>query len=448
MARRMLPTCVVSILWVATVVVPAQLSAAPAADPPAARQAQAPGADLTPEQLLQSLSHADWHARRDAVRQLIALGPQADAMLRDLLRRDLDNEQRKNVGLALQLIDDNRRFGASPITLHMKDAPVADVMAEIERQCQATLPTYPASLFKQDGWGKLTINADRAPFWEVMRELGNRLNIDYLSDAQEVRITRGPARLPAGTISSGAFLLTARAEAMRRGMTLELSVYPEPKLNVLRTIDLKLDRAVDDQGNPLTPMTGRGGFRGGRGFGRFGMPTRTPNGPRQVSGVFQRPGDSDKIAELRGQVTVSVAGATTLWEVKEPLNAAPVTRTIDGIPVTIEALAAAGDGYVLRTTIPFAWSGNDVQQNEIKDLMRRGLRLLDARGRALSAGTPDNSPGGSGSTDITVIFSPGAAGAGNKTGPPAKLVWEVPDSIRDLVVPFNFKAIPIYDPYN
>jgi len=444
---RVLPTCVASMLCVAMA---APSGGAPADPPPAAPAAQKAPAQLpaTPEQLLQSLSHADWQKRRDAVHQLIGLGPDADATLRELLHRNLDNEQRKNVSLALQLIQDNRLFGASPITLHVKDAPVADVMAEIERQCLAPLPSYPSALFKQSTWGKLTMNVDRVPLWDVMRDLGNRLNIDYLSDSQELRISRGPMRLPAGTITSGAFLLTVRAEGMRRGMSLELAVYPEPKLNVIRTVDLKLDRATDDQGNPLTPMTGRGGMRGGgRGFGRFGMTTRQ-NGPRLVSGIFQKPADSEKIAQLRGEVTVCVAGAATLWEVNDPLNSAAVTRTVDGIPITIESLGAAGEGYVLRTSIPFGWSSTDVQQSEVKDLMRRGLRLLDAQGRPLKLGTPDNSPGDSGSTDITVIFTPDASGAGGKTGRPAKLVWEVPEGVRELVVPFDFKNVPINDPYN
>ena len=99
---RFLVACLASTLcWLVTRAAPTH---AALADPPPPAPATpndkiAGQLALTPEQLLQSLSHADWHERRDAVHQLITQGPEADAMLRDLLRRNLDNEQRKNVGL-------------------------------------------------------------------------------------------------------------------------------------------------------------------------------------------------------------------------------------------------------------------------------------------------------------------------------------------------------------
>jgi hypothetical protein len=439
---RMLPTFASAL--VATILA-AVAPPAIAADPPA--QTGADSVISSPEKLLVSLSNPDWRARRDAIHQLIQLGGAGEEAVRDLLRQNLDHEQRKNVGLALQLIQDNRLFGPSLITVHVKGASASDVFNSMGRQAYTKLPVSPTDLLTQDRWPKINLDLDHVTFWDAMRELGNRLNIDYLSDSQEFRITRGPGHLPTGTVTQGAFLLTARAGTMRRGMSLELGVYPEPKITVLRTTDLKLDRAVDDHGNPLTSQSGRG-FRGGRGFGgRFGGGfNQLRNGPRLVSGIFQRPPEAEKIGELRGQFTVCVLGGTTRWEIPDPLSIASVGRTVDSIPVTLEALTGAGDRYLLKVSIPFGWSSSDSQLAEIENLMQRGLRLLDASARQLTAGTPDHNSG-SETTDIEMTFSTRSLTGDKPTGPPARLVWEIPEKTRDVTIPFNFKNIPINEDF-
>ncbi|HSZ58309.1 MAG TPA: hypothetical protein VK797_21770 [Tepidisphaeraceae bacterium] len=390
--------------------------------------------------LLQALSGPDWHQRREAIHQLIEIGPGGEARVRELLRRDLDREQRKNVEVAQQLIVDNRLFGASSITLHVSGAAAAEVMADISRQCSAPLPASPADLWKQDRWPKLTLDYDHKPFWDVMDELGRQMSFDYLSsESQEVRMTPGASRRDESMSQSGAFLFTASAYAARRGMSVDLSVFAEPKVVVLRLIDLKFDKATDDQGNPLLSQSGRGFGR--RGFGGpWGRRIRT--GPRQVSAPFQRPADDvTHIAELRGHVTLSVQAGTARWELSDPLGTSPVTRNIDGAPVTLDKLVSAGaSGYELHVSI--SDSRNSAFQDEIADLLRRGLRIDDAAGRPLTIVAIDPRQM-SLATDIEVDLSRDA-----KTGPPAKLIWDIPDQTRELLVPFSFKNIPIGDPFN
>src|SRR5690348_15161095 len=111
------------------------VSTAQAADPPTG-SGQAGGESVisSPEKLLESLSNPDWRERRDAIHQLIQLGPAGDEAVKNLLKRNLDHEQRKNVGLALQLIEDNRLFGPSLITLHVSGATAANVFKSIGEQ--------------------------------------------------------------------------------------------------------------------------------------------------------------------------------------------------------------------------------------------------------------------------------------------------------------------------
>jgi hypothetical protein len=398
---------------------------------------------MSDDALLQSLSGPDWHQRREAMHELIEMGPRGEALVKELLRRDLDREQRKNVEVAQQLIIDNRLFGSSPITLHVTNATAAQVMAEISRQCSTAVPTSPADLWKQDHWPRLTLDYDRKPFWDVMGELARQLGFDYLApEYQDVRLTRGNSHRDESVATSGAFLFTASAYAARRGMSVDLTVYAEPKVVVLRMIDLKFDRATDDQGNPLLSQSGRG-FGRGRGFGG-GWGRRIRTGPRQINAPFQRPADDvTHIAELRGHVTLSVQGGTTRWELPDPLGMSPVTRTIDGIPVTVEKLVSSGgNSYELHIGIPYTWNSTTVYQEEIVDLLHRGLKLSDAAGLPLNVVTIDPRPMSS-ATDIEVDLT-----RDSKTGPPAKLIWDIPEQTRELLVPFAFKNIPIGDPFN
>lgn len=399
---------------------------------------------LSDDALLRALSGPDWHQRREAIHQLIEMGPQGETLVKELLRRDLDQEQRKNVELAQQLIVDNRLFGASAISLHLTDASASQIMAEIARQCSASLPTSPANLWNQDRWPKLTLDFDRKPFWDVMEELGRQMGFDYLStESQEVRLTAGNSRRDDSVSQSGAFLFTASAYAARRGMSVDLSVYAEPKVVVLRLIDLKFDKATDDQGNPLLSQSGRGFGR--RGFGGpWGRRIRT--GPRQVSAPFQRPADDvTHISDLRGHVALSVQGGTTSWELSGPLGMSPVTHAIDGIPVTLDRMISAGaNGYELHVSIPY--NSNSAFQEEITDVLRHGLRVVDASGHPLSIVAIDSRQLSS-SSDIEVDLSRDIS-RDTRTGPPAKLIWEIPDQTRELLVPFGFKNIPIGDPFN
>lgn len=408
----------------------------------AALTAQTPRA-LSDDQLLQSLAGPDWRQRRQAIHQIIELGPQADSRVSDLLKRNLDQEQRKNVELALQLIRDNRLFGASPITLHVKDAPAASVIASVAAQCAGAIPTSPTDLLEQGGWPKLTLDYDRKPFWDVMNDLAGRLNIDYLlSEPQEVRLTRAGGRHDF-IATSGAFLFTVGTYGMpRRGLTIDLAVFAEPKVLVLRTLDLKLERAVDDQGNVLTPQSGRG-FRG-RGGMRWNQ-ARSRNGPRQVTVQFQRP-PGDRIADLRGHVKLAIQETSANWEIADVLDMSPTTRIIETMPVTLDSVHNLSEETCqLQLSIPYGWDHTGPEQEEVIDLMHRGLALYDASGKRLTMDVPEARQQTS-STEIDVNFSRGSGKS--KAGPPAKLIWTIPDKVREMLVPFEFKNIPIDDPFN
>lgn len=443
MKIRVLATCL-ALLSATTFAMAAEVETPdPSSSPATQPQATIAGSHLSADQSLKELANADWRQRRQAVQHLIQIGPGADAMLKELLRRDLDQETRKNVEAALQLVRDNRLLGASLVTLHARNSSPIKVFEQLAQQCGGPLATEPDNLWKQQDWPKLTLDYDHRPFWQVMQDLGARLGLEYLtSDPDEVRLSRGSDR-PEAISVNGAFLLTASALGARNRLIVDLSVYCEPKISILRTAELKVDRAIDDQGNVLLPQTGR--FFG-RGFGRFGR--RGRYGSRQLALVFQRPPDGvNKLRLLKGTVAVFVPTARETWQVNDPLALSSTTKVIDSVPVTLENFTrnSSGDGYELQALIPLASRG--VQQDEVMELIRKSLKVLDASGRPLTFLALDFRNAGD-AIEIMVDFarSPGAPNA--KTGRPATVVWQIPTEVRKLVVPYEFKDVSINDPWN
>lgn len=391
----------------------------------------------TPDEILRELNAGDWRQRQETVRRLVELGPDAQPVLRELARRNLDFEARKNIELTLARIEEWRLMGPSLITLHVKNASPGEVFASLSGQCGAPLPTWPEKLWDEPNWPRLTVDYDRKPFWEVISELGRQLQVDYLtSEPQEIRIARDSGHPPAGTCVAGAFLITADPIVFRNGMNIELSVYGEPKVVVTRAISFKLERTEDDHGNPLLPQTSR------RMWGR-----RFRTGSRQLPMPFQRPPDEvSRIGRLKGTLNVVIQTATDTWEVRDPASMSATTRLVDSVPVTLESFfpaRAGGEGYELQAALPTGYNSRGTQ-DEITELIRKRMKVLDENGRALNPPVVD-SRGTNDGAEITADFT---LPKGGRPGSPSRIVWEIPVETRQLVVPFDFKNIPINDPFN
>ena len=415
-------------------------AAEPCCDPPASQPARSAA---SVDRWAAGLCAADWRLRRRAMDELIQLGDDAGPRIQDLLQRDLDREGLKNLQVVRRQIEDNRILGPSLITLHLKDATPRQVVAELSRQCAGALPTEPEDLWwKEADAPRLTLDYDRRPFWEVVRDLAPRLCIDYLStDPNEILIRRASTRAQQVTSTTGAFLFTANVISFRNRMNVELAVYGEPKIVILRSLDLKVQRATDAQGNGLIPQTGR--F-----FGRRGWPgRRMRGGSRQIFTPFQRPPDGGtQIGRYQGELTVVVQTRAGRWEITDPLSMSPDTRLIDSVPITIDGLTPSGDSYELQVGLPYGWSTGSTT-DEVMELLRKHLSILDEAGHPLSLGVVDSRITNDG-TEITASFARSTQPGGIKPGKPAKIVWLVPDETRRLTVPFDFKDIPVDDPFN
>jgi hypothetical protein len=390
------------------------------------------------DEFLKRLSIVDWRERHATIEQIVSLGSQAEPLVRDMLHHHLDEETRKDIQLVARRLAESRVLGASLITLHAKGGSAKDIFAELARQCSATVPTWPDGLWDQGHWPTIDFDCDRRPFWEVIRDLSKKLDVQYLSnDPHEFRISRDAGHPTAATSIDGAFLIGLNPIVFRNALVMDLSVYGEPKTVVIRAVSLKLDEATDDQGAALIPQTTR------RGFGR-----RFKMGNRELSVPFKRPDVIDHVARLRGSMTLTVQTASENWVIDDPLSASAVTHLVDSIPVTFESLTAtaAGDHYELQASIPSGWTSRG-SQDELLELVHSRMRVLDNGGHPLSMTSYDSHNTNDGA-EITVDFGRDPLPDGAHPGPPAKLTWDIPSETRDLVVPFDFKDVPIVDPFD
>jgi hypothetical protein len=398
------------------------------------------------DQVFQQLTSGDRRVRQESIRSLIDLGPDAQTLLTRLLERDLSPEARKNVELAAEQIRQGQQLGPSQVTLHLADASPARILAELSKQSNGPLPTWPDNLFDQQGWPNLSVDYDRQPFWNVLQQVSKKMGVDYLgTDPQEIRIARQSWRSPGATCVSGAFLIAADATTMRNGMIIELSVYGEPKLVVTRADSFKIDKAEDDHGNPLLPQTSR------RFWGR-----RFRSGSRRLPMTFQRPPEEvSRIGSLQGTITAVVETSTQVWEIDKPLKMDSETRVVDSVPVTIEGLSRQNDGnYELQLKVPPGWSSRGAQ-DELSELIHKRMQIIDGHGTSLSLNSVDVRNNGEGTVVADFVPPPHADGSGSALPAaddplilPAKIRWNIPAGTQNVTIPFQLKDLAIGDGFN
>lgn len=400
-----------------------------------------------PDQFLERLASPEWRVRRDAQAQLVRGGEDAKPFIHDLIERARTEEARKNAQAALAQIEENRLLGPSYITLHVKDAPASQVMADISRQCFAPLPTIPENLWKQESFPKLTLDVDHEPFWKVMPDVCQKLGVDFRPYSGGVRLMRtGGMRAEGISEVNGAFLVVAtginytrsksfarQGEQSRFGMN--LTVLPEPKLTVLRTAaTVTLDEAVDEKGNSLVPQNASAAVWGG--YGGFGgwnlyVPLRYP---KDIG---------TRITKFKGSTSFLIQIESEKIEVPDLASLKPTTRLIHNLPTTFEQMKKVAEVWQLHLRVDRPNFGGPEWQ-QFMDGAQNRLKVFDADGNPLTRRGTSTSVNNN-TVEMTLEFVQPNRPDGHLTGPPARLVWEVPTKTRDLAVPITFHDLPLFD---
>jgi len=400
-----------------------------------------------PARLLEQLADPDWHVRRKAQDQLVRAGQDAKPFIRELVQRAITDEARKNAQSALAEIDENRLIGPSYLTLHFKNASPADVFAEISRQCFAPLPTAPDNLFQQEAFPKVTVDADHQPFWAVVPRICQQLGVDFRQYQGGVRLMRnGGVQTDGINRLEGAFLIVATQISYSRSRAfgghaeqtqfgLQLVVYPEPKLKVLRGSGaIDVTQAQDDLGNSLIPdasvRPGWGGFMGMGGWSMF-APLHYP---RNIG---------TRITHFRGNTSFVIQVQSQIIEIPGLASLRPTTKLVYNMEVRFEDMKKVGDAWKLHLHLNQPNFGGPDWQQFMEGVQNR-MQILDADGHALDHRGMSTSANNA-TVDVTMDFARSNRMDGQPCGDPVRLVWEVPTKTRELTVPIEFTDLPLFD---
>ena len=433
-------------------------------------RADSPSSLLERETWIAQLASDDWKARQRATDHLVAMGDEALPRLAQVVEESADQEVRTRAQAAIQQIEDNRLVGMTMVTMRLSSATPAAAFAELARQARAPIAVDPPDLLRKST-KPVSLAVERRPFWEVMESLSAQTGLEVTS------VTRHNREVGLGVTSGGtdwmdkpivlAGPLLIRADRLSRvsttqlkpprdtteEFTVSLTVFDEPKLRVLDfSQTLRLDQAVDEKGNSLVPPADPNGVLPNADV--FGNHREGHTSRWDVGATLHHPkGIGKQIKRLRASTSVLVETRAAVLDV--PLaNARNATRTVGGVRVTVKSVDASraelsvfrdgrsdAEWYAVRMQLSagraqllgegdrvVARGQGSADADESADNQRLDLRLRFVREPA--------EDGGRGGRE-------GKRAAANASSEPARFVWEFPVEARELVVPFEFRDLPI-----
>jgi len=412
---------------------------------PAATQPTAANIDA----LIQQLSSEQWRARQQAQERLGEMGDAVVPRLTALARESNDEEVRSRAEAALKQIEANNKTAPTLITLHLKDAPLAAILAEVSRQAKAEIVLWPP-LNNQPDQTKLTIDVDRQPFWTVMKEICTQAKCSPwpMGQGREITLQRnmdGFGKAPFCqyqcffvSVESATRSHTvdyANPQRVQNNFAVQMKVLADPKLRVLQGPgSLKLEEAVDDNANSLIPPGSP--YEGYSNQGHWIWTMGTP--------LQYQPNLGKKISVLRAKARFVVLEKSETWEIADVLNAKNQEKKIGAeTKYTFKGLSKVGENQY-QAQIVIVNTGKAVQGRNLHNdagMVQRNLRLVDAQGRSF---TNSGYGGGGGFAQLTYSYTFYANdGRGQNPGEPVKLIWEIPLETKEIIVPIEFKDLPL-----
>jgi hypothetical protein len=404
------------------------------------------------EQLVNELGDDRWKVRQKAQDTLVQLGPDVLPRLVTAAQTTQDEEVRSRAEAAISRIEDARATGTSLITLHVRGGSPKDVFAEISRQAGADLRPSPATLWDAKPWPAVDLDFDRKPFWLVMREVCDLFGVSPKSNGNErdveivERVSSNNSK-PWGTsptVVNGPFMVSAtyinrshyadlnQPNNVRRNASVQLLVYAEPKLRVLQgTYNARIDEALDEAGNSLVPP----------GVSHDGLQPNSNWVMNLNCSLTPTEQTGNRIARLKGAGRFLVQTRSETAEVVDVLNARNVSRTVGGKRFTLKEVRKNGESSYQATITLYRAGWNLAEWNYMYPYSN--FRMVDAAGRSLARVTASGQGGGQDQTDVTIQFQRSSLAGGEASGEPVKLVWEVATETREVVVPFEFKDLPL-----
>jgi hypothetical protein len=433
-----------------------------------AQKATSPADDAALDKLVRQLSDDDWKVREKAQQDLGRFGAGAVPRLQAELKGAKDPDLRARLEGAIKQIEENDATGPTFVTLHLKDAAPAEAFDELARQAGAKLATEPPGLLQRDDLPRVTLDAERQPFWIVMRQLCGTCRVrpersgekklalaaddgswarrpfvtsgPFLVTANELYVTRGirfgaepPAEAKPPKAPPAPPGMAGRDEGVADHAQLQVEAWFEPKLHGMSWSVGNVVEATDDAGRSMLLPRGaeprrRATYGGSRYYGEW----------ESVVWLAVPPNDRphSKLTRLKFLSSFSVQTGVERIEVPNVLTAKDVEHVAGPARLVVKGVTRLGnDQYELSVgSYPVsdvqAWRGVQAGQ------FRRGPRLLSDDGRELSQA------GGSSSMSDREYASQLRFMA-DRGKEPAKLVWDVPTGVQQYAVPVEFVDLPV-----
>jgi len=357
------------------------------------------------------------------------------------------------------------------ITLHVQNADAREVVKQLAAQSGVTFESSGPWMWSGQNGSPIalvSLDLDHSPFWQAVAQFctlahctawddnagGLRLQPSYgfqSGTLSGVMDTSGPYSVVAQSIQRSSTANLATGDISHNDC-IQLQLYVDPSLRILRYAQPWLDVADDDNGRSMVaqppPPDGQ-------------MMNSFSSSPVHIQATVPLkfgPQPGRALVNLSGEWRVVVPAEIKTMTIDNVSNAVGTTTTVGDYSMTITSCRLQGASgnvgmTVKRKTPPppnpvagaisqalfGANSGPDQTDFLMYKLQGGALTLVDADGKSIAA----NGGGGGGLDQVQWNVS---VFPGNQTGwgkPPIKLVWKIATQIRTDTVSFHFKDLTL-----
>ena len=338
--------------------------------------------------------------------------------------------------------------GGTMINLDLKGATVPEALAALEKQSGVKLAAMnmgnPDGLMAMLSAKKIDLSVKNQPYWVAFRELMKAANLTTYTqydDRNKIQIQQGTMDALANpTVAVGSTLLVLKnvvshfhADLMAprpasRELHVYLTAFVEPKLNAFRIMRMgRIETAVDEKGTSLIRKPDPWDERNNN--------NNQGNWMTDIDCHLNFPTNAgQKIARLKGYVSVITVGSPETVKLKDPMNLKNSDQKIGNTLVRIRYVRKQGGnqyeiGFQVPTNSPLFPDWDDYQ---------KPFKLVDANGKEFSHGGTWGGGGSATAMDFGLYFNPPSGGS-----TPAELQITLPTQVKELRVPFEFTDLPL-----
>ena len=401
-------------------------------------------------QLVKQLDAHQLVDRDQAERALLALGDAALPLL-----PQVDDDTPAEVALRLgrvqqKLLEAQALAAANPsvVTLSGKQMPLADVLAEIQKQTGNTIVDYRADLGQEPTDAKLDVDFDKTPFWKALDDVLDQANLalyPYSGEEGAYVVNQTGRNAPdrEWIVYSGIFRLEpVRIEAARdlrggdmQSLRLYVEITWEPRLQpfaMLQPFDEVT--ASDESGRPIavTAMNAmpEATIRAGMSAIELEIPLELPDR------------DTKKIASLKGKLLALVPGPTqdfrfTSLKTSDRNTPAPrMSQRKAGATVSIDRLRKNNAAWELRMRVKFD-SPSTALESHRGWILDNDVFFVNAEGRQFMPGGFEQSRQANDEVGINYYFDL-PDGPNN-----LDLVYRTPIAVLETSIEYELRDLPL-----